>query len=168
MGEMSIKDLALKIDKSYEMTRRYVKGWAMPDDPRVLEAIANALNTSVGHLVADEPDSKRLPPTTMATEVHERPKSTICMVVEDEAMKTEVDGLQLMGSGDQVIISPARPIPGDIVAVIDGGAATLRKFSLIDGVAKYTPRHGDYQELDSACPVIGVVTSANARLKRFV
>lgn len=164
MGDMSINDLAAKIDKSYEMTRRYVKGWAMPTDPAVIERIAKALNTSVGYLLSDEANSQALPPLVRASDIHGPVAEPTRVVIEDAAMTMTVDNIRLFGIGDHAVVAPRRHLPGDIVLVQGKNGATLRRY---DGEKdqSFSPKDDNYATLHKAA-VLGVVTSVYGHLTR--
>lgn len=163
---MSIKDLALKINKSYEMTRRYVNGWALPDDPRTLEALATVLGTSVGYLLAEEAEANKLPPVANAADIAAAIKEPTRMVIEDDAMTIFVENIRLFGIGDQVILYPRKPIPGDIVAVRMRESTTLRKLVETAEGYTYVPRKEDHATY-TKCTVLGVVAQVNGRVERF-
>lgn len=165
MGDKSIRDLAGQIEKSYEMTRRYVKGWAIPDDPAVLERLAIALNTTVGNLVSGEQDNTRLPPRIQAGEITGPVKETMRVVVEDAAMTMTVLNIRLFGIGDEVTVTPTKPLPGDVVLVMHGKSATLRSCSQSQNGMIFKPNRDDYATLENA-PVLGVVTKVTGQIIR--
>lgn len=166
MGEMSLKDLAGRIGMSYEMTRRYARGWAMPDNPKVLEALATELGTSVGYLLAGELESNKLPPLVSASDLVEPVREPTRMSVEDDAMTVLVENIRLFGIGDQVILYPRRPLPGDIVALRVNDQTTLRK--MVEGGTgpEYLPVKAGYAVHRSGT-VVGVVAEAHGRVERF-
>lgn len=166
MGEMTIKDLALKIDKSYEMTRRYANGWAMPDDPKTLEALAAALNTSVGYLLADEVESSALPPLFEADAIEQPIRIPTRMLIADDAMLITVDNIRLFGVGDQAILYPRKPLPGDIVAIRAKGGTTLRRMVETELGHEYVPRVDGYATIRSG-EVVGVVAEVHGRVARL-
>lgn len=166
MGEMSLKELALRIGKSYEMTRRYAKGWAMPDDPKTLEALAAALNTSVGYLLADEIDSSAMPPLVEASHIEGPISAPTRMLIEDDAMVINVDNIRLFGVGDQAILYPRKPLPGDIVAVRHRGGTTLRRVVETEQGHEYVPRVDGYATIRTG-QVVGVVAEVHGRVARL-
>lgn len=166
MGEMSIKELGVKIGKSYEMTRRYVNGWALPDDPRTLENLATVLGTSVGYLLADETEVNKLPPVANASDMSGPIREATRMVIEDDAMTIHVENIRLFGIGDQVILYPRKAIPGDVVAVRMRESTTLRKVVETSEGYTYVPRKEDHATY-TKCTVIGVVAQVNGRVERF-
>lgn len=166
MGDMSIKDLALKIEKSYEMTRRYAVGMAMPDDPKVLERLAAALNTSVGYLLADEVEASALPPLFEARQIETPVTVPTRMLIEDDAMALSIDNIQLFGVGDQAILYPRRPIPGDIVAIRNRDQTTLRRVVETEQGFEYVPRSDGYATL-RAGKVVGVVAEVHGKVRRL-
>lgn len=166
MGEMSIKDLAARIGMSYEMTRRYSKGWAMPDNPKVLEALATALGTSVGYLLAGELESNKLPPLVAASDLVEPVREPTRMSIEDDAMTVLVENIRLFGIADQVILYPRRPLPGDIVALHVNSQTTLRKMVETSDGPEYLPTKSGYAT-HRAGTVVGVVAEVHGRVERF-
>ncbi len=164
--KMTLQDFAKAIDKSYEMARRYARGWALPDDPKTLELIAKALGTSVGHLMADEQDASPLPPLFDASDIKEPISQPVRMLVEDEAMLTTVDNIRLFGIGDQVILYPQRrPLPGDIVALRVKDTTTLRKLVESEGT-KYVPKKEGYATYTNGT-VLGIVAGVYGKVARF-
>lgn len=167
MGKRSIKDLAAQIEKSYEMTRRYVNGWAIPDDPAVLDRIASALNTTVGNLVSGEQDNTKLPPLAQAGDICEPIKETTRVVLEDGAMTMTASNIRLFGIGDIVTAVPKRPLPGDVVLVLHNNASTLRTMAEDEQGLVFRPFVDDYATLRGA-KVLGVVTTVEGKIKRAV
>lgn len=165
MGKRSIKDLANQIEKSYEMTRRYVNGWAIPDDPAVLDRLANALNTTVGNLVSGEQDSKKLPPLVESSDIKEPIKDTCRVLIEDAAMTMDVLNIRLFGIGDEVTVAPKRPLPGDVVLLRHGPGITLRGCAQSETGMVFKPRRDDYATLENT-QVLGVVTKVTGNIIR--
>lgn len=163
---MTLQQLGLAIDKSYEMARRYARGWALPDDPKTLEKIAAALGTSVGYLLAEELDSKALPPLIDAHDLASPISAQVRMLVADEAMLTTVDNIRLFGVGDQVILYPRKPLPGDIVAIRVRDKTTLRRLTEESDGLTYTAKKDGYATHTEA-QVIGVVAGVYGKVARF-
>lgn len=163
---MSLKDLAGKIGMSYEMTRRYAKGWAMPSDPKTLEALAAALRTSVGHLLADEVDASALPPLLGASALDKPISKATRMLIEDDAMLINVDNIRLFGIGDQAILYPRKPLPGDIVAIRHKDRTTLRRVVETEHGYEYVPRVDGYAAIKNG-QVVGVVAEVHGRVARL-
>lgn len=166
LGKRSFQDMAKGIDMSYEMTRRYAKGWAMPDDPKVLERIAAYLGTSVGWLLAEEQDAKRLPPLHAASAVLAPITAPIRLAIEDEAMTLTVDNVRLFGIGDHVTLYPRKALPGDVVAIRANGTTTLRRLTESGCAPAYVPRKDGYATYTDAAQ-IGVVAGVYGVVERF-
>jgi transcriptional regulator with XRE-family HTH domain len=166
LGEMSLKDFASRIGVSYEMARRYSKGWAIPHDLQKLSLIAGALNTTVGYLLADEWGISALP---LIDGKFSKPiKKPSRILITDEAMTSNHEGLVFFGVGDQVCIYPSPVRAGDVVAIKgrDGGITLRRAIDTPSGLT-YAPRHPAHATYPATTVVVGVVGQAYGRAQRL-
>lgn len=161
---MNAHSLAKKLGKSYEMARRYARGIAMPPNPEALKALAEALECSVGHLLADESTTRQAQHRELQT-LTGAIQSPVRVTIEDGAMTTALGNYVLFAPGDDVTVYPRKAIPGDIVVVKGAGKVSLRQLTEGEDGAVYRPQSASYQSLTS-CKVIGVVGVASVRLER--
>lgn len=162
--KIGIRDLACRIGMSYEMTRRYIKGWAMPSERQVLERLAVELNTTVGYLIAGEGDNMANAPLFGPDELTEKVARPTRIVVSDDAMFTRIDGLKLYWVGCQVLIRPGTGKPGDVVAIRSGDRVTLRRIAEGADGYTYVPRtegHATYAKAN----VLGVVAEVHGKME---
>jgi transcriptional regulator with XRE-family HTH domain len=157
--------LADEIGMSYEMTRRYARGFALPPDPAGMERLAKALECSVGWLLADEAFA-RLPPLVETRELKAPIKEPCRWIIEDDAMLIRIDGYKLFGIGDEAVLYPRKPLAGDTVALRIAERITLRRLVETDEGVRYTPRESVHSTLKDG-KVIGVVAGSYAKMERL-